>query len=117
MTEAKRTPAGRGGRGKGNNVRDIRQYKMKDGPIDRGDRGTTESGRQRRKGDGDRARRVEGGEGTVTEREETEAEVGTEMEGSELREAKDTEERDSVGMAANTGLEGTAIVPTVPEWE
>lgn len=67
--------------------------------------------------DGDRARRVKGREGTMTEREETEAEVGTEMKGSELREVEDTEGRDSMGMAADISSEGTAIAPTVPEWE
>lgn len=42
VTEAKRTTAGRGGRGKGNSVRDVRQYKVRDGPIDRGTEGQWE---------------------------------------------------------------------------
>lgn len=112
MTEAKRTTAGRGGRGKGNSVRDVRQYKVRDGPIDRGTMG---SGRQSRRGD--RARRVKGREGTVAEREETEAEVGTVVEGSALREARTQRETDSVGVAANTSSAWTAVVPTEPEWE
>lgn len=113
--EAKRTPAGRGGRGEGNNVRDIRQYKMKDGSFTEGTEGQWRVAGRATEGmetglEGPRA------EGTMTEREETEAEMGTEMEGSESREAKDSEERDSGGVAANTSSEGTAIVQTVPEW-